>query len=396
MHSARQPSKTPAEDSATCASRTGSKPNRFDAILSSSSLSEHHADRLLLIAAILGIAAVAYADSLVVTISLGYLYVLPLSLCALTQHRRISFTLVLICVALHDWLGPYEHSGWPILYRSLLTFAGFATVVLFVGKLAEQRSQLIQTVRAQRDELALELKHAAEVQQHLLPRTLPQVPAMEFAGLMSPAKELGGDYYDYIQLPQGDIGLVIADVSGKGTEAALFMPSIEVALRMGVHNDSRTDEIISNLNRVLIDLADQTRFVTLFYARLDVAHKTIQYTNAGHQPPFILRAREPALWLTEGGPVVGLLPEASFQTASVALRPGDVLVLYTDGVVDPENAEAEQFSSARLVESARANMGRTAQDMVHAIHSSVVEFAGSRELSDDFTLVVVKISPENV
>lgn len=368
--------------------------NARDANLKTALQMGDHADGLFLIAALIGIASVAYADSLVMTISLGYLYVLPLSLSALTQHRRITLILAVLCVLLHDWLGPYGHSGWPVLYRSLLTLIGFLTVVLLVGKLAEQRSLLMRMVRAQRDELALELRHAAEVQQRLLPQKLPDLPALEFAGLMSPAKDLGGDYYDYIQLPQGNIGLVIADVSGKGTEAALFMPSIEVALRMDSPNSTPTDGVISNLNTVLYELAEQTRYVTLFYAKLDVARRTLQYTNAGHFPPLILRVHEPESWLTEGGPVVGLLPEAVYQTANAALLPGDVLILYTDGVIEPENSDGEQFSIARLVDIARANISRSAQELVQAIHSSVIAFAGTQELEDDFTVVVMKVLPE--
>lgn len=365
-----------------------------DASTAPSSRAEEQSDALFLVAALVGIAAVAYADSLVVTISLGYLYVLPLSLSALTRHRRITLALVAVCVALHDWLGPYEHSGWPILHRSLLTLAGFLTVVLFVDRLARQRSQLMQTVRAQRDELALELKHAAEAQQRLLPQVLPDVPGMEFAGLMSPAKELCGDYYDFIQMPHGEIGLVIADVSGKGAEAALFMPSIEVALRMDTHNPSPTNDITQNLNKVLCELAGQTRYVTMFYSRLDLTSRTLHYTNAGHPPPCLLRGSDLPLWLSEGGPVVGLLTDATYQAADVALLPGDVLILYTDGVIEPENARGEQFSAKRLVEVAGMNRKRPAQDLVRAIHSSVIAFAGTHELPDDFTLLVVKALPD--
>jgi len=347
------------------------------------------------LAALAGISAVAYADSLVVTISLGYLYVLPLSLTALTRYRRTTFSLVGVCVVLHDWLGPYAHTGWQMLHRGVLTLIGFTVVVMFVGKLADQRRRLMQVVSAQRNELALELAQAAKVQQRMLPQESPNIPGIEIAGLMSPSKELGGDYYDYIELPQGNLGLVIADVSGKGTEAALFMPSIEVALHMDTHSPSPSNKVVTNLNRVLYDLTEQTRYVTLFYAKLDVPRRTLEYTNAGHFPPVVLRVREPEIWLTEGGPVVGLLPEASYQTASVALNPGDVLILYTDGVIDAENDKEEMFSVERLVSVARTNRAKTAQELVQMIQSSVFSFAGTEELRDDLTLVVLKVLPDN-
>jgi serine phosphatase RsbU (regulator of sigma subunit) len=357
---------------------------------------EGHSEALLLLAALFGILAVAYADSLVVTISLGYLYVLPLSLAALTQYRRTAFSLAALCVLLHDWLGPYEYTGKQLLYVSLLSSAGFFVVVLFVGKLADQRRRLMHVVSAQRHELELELTQAAEVQQRLLPHKAPSIPGMEIAGLMSPSKELGGDYYDYIPFPEGVLGLVIADVSGKGTEAALFMPSIEVALRMDSHAPSPTHEIVSNLNKVLYELTGQSRYVTLFYAKVDISRQKLEYTNAGHFPPMLLRGDEPEMWLTEGGTVVGLLPLAEYRTASIVLNPGDVMILYTDGVIEAENEKGEIFTTERLIKVARANQLKTAQELLQGIYSAVLSFSGTKELHDDLTIVVFKVLPENL
>lgn len=354
---------------------------------------ERRTEFLLLFAVLAGIAAVAYADKLVMTISLGYLYVLPLSLAALVLPLPTSLTLVAICVVLHDWLGPFVHSGWQMLYRNLLTLFGFTTVVLFVHGLAEQRRRLSRQVRAQRDELAAELRRAADVQQRLLPREAPVIPGIEFAGMMSPAKQLGGDYYDYIQLPEGNVGLVIADVSGKGTEAALFMPSIEVALRMDASAPRQTNEILTTLNKVLYELANQTRYVTIFYAKLDPGSGTLQYTNAGHPPPLILRASTDPMWLAEGGPIVGMLPDAAFEMNSVRLEPGDVVVLYTDGVVEAQNPSGEFYSAERLESVVRANHEMPAHELVSSIHRSVVSFASNGELQDDLTLMVVKVGP---
>jgi serine phosphatase RsbU (regulator of sigma subunit) len=350
-----------------------------------------HTNGLILLSVLAGIVGVAYADMLVISISLGYLYVLPLSLAALALPLRVALTLAGICVVLHDWLGPFVHSGWQMLFRNLLTISGFTTVVLFVHSLAEQRRSLSRQVRAQRDALSAELRRAAEVQQRLLPREAPVIPGCEFAGMMSPAKQLGGDYYDYIPLPQGHMGLVIADVSGKGTEAALFMPSIEVALRMDASASMRTDEILSTLNKVLYEVADQTRYITIFYAKLDPVSRTLQYTNAGHPPPLILRESEEPIWLLEGGPVVGMLPEATFEMGSVPLLPGDVVVFYTDGVVEAQNTNGDFYSTERLLSVVRANRHRSAQELVSAIQTSVVSFAANRELQDDLTLMVLKV-----
>ncbi len=359
----------------------------------SSSL-ESHTQLLSLLAVLAGIAAVAYADFLVVSISLGYLYVLPLSLSGLTQRLRVTLALAAICVFLHDLLGPYEHAGWPILYRTALAAIGFTTVAVLVSKLAEQRGRLAHIVRIQRDELAMEMKYAARVQQHLLPGGPPDIAPFSLAGMMSPARQLGGDYYDYIQLPPDRLGLVIADVSGKGVAAALFMPSVEVALRMETHSALGTEDVVGKLNKVLCDLVKQMRYVTLFYAILDPALRRVHYTNAGHLPPFVLRADDQVLWLTQGGPPVGLFPEYVYGAARVDLLPGDILVLYTDGVTEAENSKGEQYSKDRLVDLVRANTNASAAELVKVIHSSVLDFAGSTELQDDFTLVVLKLPPE--
>ncbi|HTY63928.1 MAG TPA: PP2C family protein-serine/threonine phosphatase [Acidobacteriota bacterium] len=358
------------------------------------SLLERHTEQLWLFAALLGIAGVAYADYLVVSISLGYLYVLPLSLSALTQRLRVTLILVAICVVLHDLLGPYEHAGWPILYRNVLTTTGFTTVAVLVSKLAGQRSRLEKVVRAQRNELALEMTYAAQIQQRLLPKNSPDIQPFQLFGMMSPARQLGGDYYDYFHLPQGDLGIVIADVSGKGAEAALFMPSIEVALRMETHAIATMEEVIGRLNKVLYEVAEQTHYVTLFYTWLDVPSRRIQFANAGHFPPFILRSGNDVLWLTQGGPPVGLLPEATYETANMDLLPGDILVFYTDGVIEAENTEGEEYSKDRLVELIRTNSAMGARELVHRIHSSVLAFTGTPELQDDFTLVVLKLPME--
>jgi len=154
-----------------------------------------------------------------------------------------------------------------------------------------------------------------EVQQRLLPAQAATLQGFDLAGRMYPAKVVGGDYYDYIRLPQANLGLVIADVSGKGVAAALLTASVEMALRMDAPSLSRSDEIVSNLNRLLYEITDAARYVTLFYGKLDVANRCLQYTNAGHLPPILLRASaEEVVLLEKGGPVIGLIPGATFES----------------------------------------------------------------------------------
>ena len=131
--------------------------------------------------------------------------------------------------------------------------------------------------------------------------------------------------------------------------------------------------------------------MTLFYARLDINSRRIHYTNAGHFPPFILRFGNQVLWLKEGGPPIGLLPEAIYETASVDLLPGDILVFHTDGVIEAENREGQEYSKERLIETVRMNLTLGARESVQTIHSSILAFTGKQELQDDFTLVILKL-----
>ncbi len=178
------------------------------------------------------IVAVAYADSRVDEISLGYLYLLPLVLSALVNRRLTTFSLIVVCIFLHDLFGP-QHTIVARVVLNLTALTGFSVVALFVNRLAKQRRSLSEIARRQRDELAAEIRLAMEVQQRLLPTSTPMPPQIESAGGMTYAKGVGGDYYDFIELTEGDIGIAIADVSGKGVAAALLMPAIEVGLRLG-------------------------------------------------------------------------------------------------------------------------------------------------------------------
>ena len=353
---------------------------------------ENRTNLLLSLAVVGGIAAVAYADRVVVTISLAYLYILPLALSALVHRLRTSLVLALFCMLLHDMFGPFQDVGWLHAARNLLTLGGFFSVVLFVNQLNSKRNELAELVRRQRDELEQEIRLAAEVQQRLLPKRSLQIAGFDIAGLMYPAKTVGGDYFDYIKLPGGDLGLAIADVSGKGVAAALLMPTVQMALRMDAPSLSQTDEIARALNRSVYHVTDDWRYITLFYSKLRVKDQRLQYTNAGHLPPLLLRdtSREPE-WLETGGTVMGLEPDVEYTSESIELRPGDLLVLYTDGVVEAACAHGEEYSRRRLVELVTCNRGSGAQELVERIYEDVVTFQGSKILRDDLTVIVLKV-----
>jgi len=355
-------------------------------------MSERHTNFLLSVAVLGGIAAVAYADWVVQTISLAYLYLLPLALSALVHRLRTSLGLALLCVFLHDSFGPFTDTGWMAIARNLLTLVGFVTAVLFVNHLQRQRVRLNEVVRHQRDELQRDLALAAEVQQRLLPREFPAREGLDLAGVMYPARTVAGDYFDFIELPGGDIGLAVADVAGKGVSSALLMPAVETALRMDAPTRSDAHEIALTLNQLLCDLTDDFRYVTLFYGKLDVERRRLQYTNAGHVPPLVMsdNLAEPR-WLTKGGPVLGLLAGRQYESETLQLEPGSVLVLYTDGLIEATNAGGEEYSQERLLAFVRANAAKPAAEIIEGLHADIVAFQGSDVFADDFTLVVLRV-----
>jgi serine phosphatase RsbU (regulator of sigma subunit) len=346
---------------------------------------------LLMALVLAGIAAIAYADHLVVSLSLAFLYFLPLALSALIHKLRTSLLLVLVCVALSDWFGTPDHSGWRHPVRNIVAAVGFATVVLFVNRLTAQRATLKGAVRTQAEELAREMRLAAEVQRRLLPQYPPSIPGFEISARMKPAKAIGGDLYDFMEMPNGRLGIVIADIAGKGVSAGLFMPAVKIALRTNIHDEGSLERILKKTNQIIYELTDDERFASLFYATLDPTAHHLSYINAGHQPPLLIRAatRE-AFWLETGGPVLGLLTDVNFQSASLELHPGDLLVLYTDGVVETHGPNDEEFSRQRLLSVVASHQQDSLESLTDAIYSAVATFSPAEAPEDDATVVIVR------
>ena len=234
-----------------------------------------------------------------------------------------------------------------------------------------------------------QLRTARDVQTNLLPARPPEVPGFDIAGFNLPTYAIGGDYYDFIPLHGERLGLVIADVSGKGVAAALIMATFRATLRTALHRDSRIGRVIEGVNRLLLESQDTSRFVTAVYAVLDPSEATITYVNCGHNPPMLLRAGGGHEALDQAGPALGF-GDASYDSASVSLGPGDTLVLYTDGVVEPADASDTEFGTERLERVLRTSVGRRAEQMIGSVLEATRAFTGREGYDDDFTLVVVK------
>jgi serine phosphatase RsbU (regulator of sigma subunit) len=171
---------------------------------------------------------------------------------------------VLVYVALSDWFGTPDHTGWQRPIRNPVAAVGFATVVLLVNQLTAQRATRKGAVRTQAEELAREMRRPAEVQRRLQPHHPPSIPGFEISASMKPANAIGGDLYDFMEMPNGRLGIVIADIAGKGVSAGLFTPAVKIALRTNIRDEASLERILKKTNRNIYELTDDERFAFSF------------------------------------------------------------------------------------------------------------------------------------
>ncbi len=252
--------------------------------------------------------------------------------------------------------------------------------------------ELIEEQRA-RQKLAHEVEVAREVQQQLFPRSLPSVPGLDLAAVCRPARVVSGDYYDFITLSPTRAAIVVADISGKGIFAALLMASLQAALRSATMFESAAGsaEIVSRLNRHLFKNTSDDRYATLFYGIYDSEAETLTYTNAGHLPPLFITDGS-VQCLDQGGTVVGLFEDVEYSECTLQVKPGSLLVAFSDGLTEPENVYGEEFGIARLTSEVLHHRSMPAATIAEGLVSAVEQWAGSPEQSDDITVVVARMS----
>jgi serine phosphatase RsbU (regulator of sigma subunit) len=260
------------------------------------------------------------------------------------------------------------------------------TVAQRTRELAEKNA-LLEKAQAQLQE---ELAVARALQLAILPGTFPAKAGCDGAARMIPATTMGGDFYDFIELPQGQIGLVMADVSGKGVPAAFFMAVARTNLRDLAPQHTNPGACLAATNEALCAENPMDLFVTVFYAVLEPQTGMVRYANGGHNPPYLRRADGAVEALDgRGGPILGVLPGATFPTYTLQLRSGDRVVLYTDGVTEAFNPANEAYGEPRLVNEVRVHGGEAPAALVERICESVASFSGSAPQSDDITLTVL-------
>ncbi len=263
------------------------------------------------------------------------------------------------------------------------------TVMANIAAVRIEHARLEEVEQAEKI-LAKDLEQAAIIQQGLLPRKAPIVPGLDLAGYNAACRTVGGDYYDFIEYPDGRLGVTLGDVSGKAMPAALLMSSLQARLRVLAEDQQNVAELMTKLNRHTTAHTPSNRFITLFYMLLDPATGELTYSNAGHNPPYLVRKDGRVEELTEGGLIIGMFAMARYQSATTTLQPGDVVVIFSDGVTEAQNGENDQFGEERLLETMRLHRTGTASEMVQAITKAVSDFAAGAPSADDLTLVVVR------
>ncbi len=234
-----------------------------------------------------------------------------------------------------------------------------------------------------------QLQLAQQVQARLLPREAPRLPGWSLAGLCVPTFEIGGDCFDYIPLPDGRLALLVADVAGKGIPAALIMASFRALVRSHAAFGARPAELARAVNRQLHEHTGSASFVTAVYGVLDPRDARLTYVNCGHNPPLVVRAGGSTESLGCGGPLMGPFPETGYEESSTSLGPGDVLLMYTDGVVESAGGAGEDFGPARLAAAVRDAGTPEAADVIRAVVEATRRFYGTDAYDDDFTVVAI-------
>lgn len=284
--------------------------------------------------------------------------------------------------------GAFDFATKPIDLDDLsLTIEKAVAQINFIKKSQKEHIQL----EAIRNDLAM----AGEIQQAILPRVFPPfpelVPQVDIFASMIPAKDVGGDFYDFFKIDENRVGLVIADVSGKGVPASLFMAVSRTLVRATGLRGLSTDECINYANKLLCNESLDSMFVTLFYAIYNVATGELEYTNAGHNPPYLLCNNNQVRMLPKSQNfIVGVFDDFVYQKDRLVLEKGDALIMYTDGITEAFNIQREQFSEAGLEKTLRSIPGADSKEIVDTIIEDVVDFAGEEPQSDDITLLVIK------
>ncbi|MFY9748475.1 MAG: SpoIIE family protein phosphatase [Acidobacteriaceae bacterium] len=286
-------------------------------------------------------------------------------------------------------LGPKRsEAAWSRTDLQVLqTVARQTGLALEVSELAHS----LAAEAAQRERAEREMEIAREVQERLFPQEMPNIAGASLAGACRAALGVGGDYYDVFNLEDGRLGLAIGDVSGKGISAALLMASLRASLRgVSLNTPRNFAELMHKVNVLVYEASASNRYATFFFAAYDPRSRRLDCVNAGHNPPILLRNGE-VIRLEAGGPVVGLLPFAPYVEQTLTLEPGDVLLLYTDGISEAMTHDDEEWGEDRMIAAARKVRDQSADEILRALFAAADKFTAGAPQHDDMTILVLKL-----
>lgn len=242
-------------------------------------------------------------------------------------------------------------------------------------------------------ELESELELSQSIQRALLPTRVPSIPGYEIAAFSRPAQIVTGDYFDFLQFEDGTHGFVVADISGHGMSAAMLMTSLQTVFHTLTPETDSPVDVLSRINRLYIHNINITTYATVFFARLDPASRVFSYASAGHNPPLLhRRSTHETAWLKPTGPAIGLIDGHATRLEQVQLVEGDVLILYTDGIIEAVAPQgSDQFGYERLLELVHENEGLSANELTQKIRHAVNDFTQGAAQADDITIVVCNV-----
>jgi sigma-B regulation protein RsbU (phosphoserine phosphatase) len=291
----------------------------------------------------------------------------------------------------------FEHlirTGWKLPFLVTFVFGILSFLYRTTRERLERRNAELQhTVEAGTARIELqeqELRRAEEIQRSLLPRQIPQIAGFEVAAAWQPARTVGGDYYDVIQLGAHRLGVCIADVVGKGVSAALLMANVQASVRAFATESESPAKLCAKVNGLLCENIATGKFVTFLYGILDSQARTFQFCNAGHLYPILVSGGS-ARALEQGGAVLGVFPQWQYEDAAFALSAGDRLFLFTDGITEATGADGKEFEEAGIAAFAEANGALSARELNSRLLAQVTSFC-SAQFQDDATLMVIAAS----
>jgi phosphoserine phosphatase RsbU/P len=306
----------------------------------------------------------------------------------LSRFARIAWTTAVVCVWIAvGGLTLMALYFMPAEYRWVpLALVGFAWVVFSAIQVVVRR-QVLDRMDAEYDQRA-----AQRIQARLLPSRLPALRGLDLAAHYSPFRQVGGDYYDAVALDDARVLVTVADVSGKGTAAALLTANVQALLHFSRERETRLDVIADAINRHLVRHTESSRFVTMVIAVVDLREGRLSYVNAGHNPPIGIDGEGRPLRLDATGLPLGMMDGRPYTTGEVELTPGTRFLFYTDGLTEQRNGRDEMFGDDRALAALRSTARGTASDLIAATVDAVTRFARGADAEDDMTLLALRVS----